>query len=185
MLDRTSVVECLFGRAGMLRLVSDRSPEPLPAEHDFDPYGGDLDALSAWRNFGTLSLDEAYAKFCQLPDVYQEDFMFMGSRAFHYYFPVIEEYLRNARAIDEWNESHAKILGSCVAAQFDWKGAFLSTVLCDRIGILCAFVIENRQRLAWSIEDQEEIRMSWATVGEKLKRKAADPVTTDNPDDAM
>jgi hypothetical protein len=66
----------------------------LPTEQDFDPWGGDLDAQCAWRNFGGLAIDRAKAKFRENPLLYQEDFMFMGTKAFAYYFPVIEEYLR-------------------------------------------------------------------------------------------
>ncbi len=35
----------------------------LPSERDFDPYGGDLDAQCAWRNFGGLTLEEATRRF--------------------------------------------------------------------------------------------------------------------------
>jgi hypothetical protein len=159
----------------MLQLVSDRSREPLPSEQDFDPYGGNLDAQSAWRNFGSLSLDEAYAKFCQRPEAFQEDFMFMGSRAFHYYFPVIEEYLRGAEARDDWRDCEVAILGSGVALQFVWKGAYLSPALRDRIGGLCAFVMKNLSRFESSPEEQERIRQSWSEVEEKLKGKGAEP----------
>lgn len=69
-----------------------RPPTPLPSQSDFDPVGCDLDAQSAWQTFGGLGLAEAYAKFLQVPESYQEDFMFMGSRAFAYYFPVVDRY---------------------------------------------------------------------------------------------
>lgn len=150
-------------------LVSDRLPAPLPSEHDFDPYAGDLDAQHAWRNFGGLSLDDAYVKFCQFPEVYQEDFMFMGSRAFHYYFPVIDAYLRSVEPCDEWDDCQADILGSCVARQFEWKGAYVSPALRDRISDLCAFVLGHLSRLAWSPVNQERIRVSWTTVAGKLR----------------
>lgn len=44
----------------------------LPKERDFDPYGGGLDEQCAWRNFGGLTLDEAYHKFESAPEVYQD-----------------------------------------------------------------------------------------------------------------
>ena len=169
----------------MLHLVSDRLESPLPTETDFDPFSGDLDAQHAWRVFGNLSLHEAYAKFCKLPEVHQEDFMFMGCRAFHYYFPVVEEYLRNAQATDQWDDCSADILGSCVAAQFDWKGAALSEPLRQRIRSLCDFVLENVERLALSSEVQERVRASWRKVSDKLEKKTAEPGATDNPDDAQ
>ncbi len=66
----------------------------LPTEQHFDPYGGDLDAQCAWRNFGGLTIEEAKVKFCEHPEIHQEDFMFMGGKAFAYYYPVIDSYLR-------------------------------------------------------------------------------------------
>jgi hypothetical protein len=57
----------------------------LPTETDFDPYQGDLDAQCAWKNFGGLTLGEAFVKFEESPETYQEDFMFMGGKAFARY----------------------------------------------------------------------------------------------------
>ena len=131
----------------MLKFVDDVLPVPLPREADFDPFGSDLDAQSAWRNFGGLSLQDAYTKFCENPEVYQEDFMFMGSRAFHYYFPVVDEYLRSARASEAYNDCQA-VLGSCIAAQFDWKGAQVTATLRGRISDLCDFILGNQDRFA-------------------------------------
>lgn len=52
-----------------------------PSQVDFYPFGGCLDAQSAWRNFGGLTLEQGHVRFCSAPEVYQEDFMFMGCRA--------------------------------------------------------------------------------------------------------
>src|SRR5262245_49928512 len=117
----------------MLTLVDGVSRDPLPRAIDFDPWKCDLDAQHAWKTFGGLSLEEAYTKFCEIPESYQEDFMFMGSAAFLYYFPVIDEYLRSAVPCDESDDCQADILGSCVAAQFDWKGARIPPELRVRI----------------------------------------------------
>ena len=67
---------------------------PPLCESDFDPVGGDLDAQYAWKNFGELTLKQAYDLFLTNPIHYQEDFMFMGGTAFDYYFPVIDRYIR-------------------------------------------------------------------------------------------
>lgn len=152
----------------MLQLVDDISPKLLPSLADFVPHKGNLDEQCAWKNFGGLTLEEAYAKFCQMPEVYQEDFMFMGARAFHYYFPVVDEYLRSRTACDERDDCEADILGSCVAAQFDWEGAQLSDALRDRIKELCGFVLRNLSRFAWSVEDQGRIKKSWLEVEHRL-----------------
>lgn len=65
----------------------------LPDIRDFDPHEGDVDSQVAWKNFGGLTLEEAFWKFQKDPEEYQEDFMYMGSKAFAYYFPVLERYL--------------------------------------------------------------------------------------------
>lgn len=69
----------------------------LPTLEDFtvtDRPEEDLDGLAAWENFGGLTIEEAYTQFCESPDRYQEDFMWMGDRAFAYYFAVVEDYIR-------------------------------------------------------------------------------------------
>ena len=70
------------------------TPQPLPTKEDFNPWGPDnLDAEHAWQCFGNLTLDEAHARFCECPELYHEDFMFMGGKAYAFYFPVIERFL--------------------------------------------------------------------------------------------
>lgn len=93
----------------------------LPGERDFDPHEGDLDAQSAWENFGGLSLAEAYEKFLENPGTYSEDFMWMGGKAFVYYFPVLERYLL---VTPIWSEENGHEwcqilgLGSAIQCQF-------------------------------------------------------------------
>lgn len=94
---------------------------PLPGEQDFDPHEGDLDALVAWENFGGLTLKEAYQRFQENPFVYQEDFMWMGGKAFAYYFPVLERYLLvtpvwGADEEAEWCQVYG--LGAAIQFQF-------------------------------------------------------------------
>lgn len=148
----------------MLTLVDGVSRDPLPSAIDFDPWKCDLDARHAWKTFGGLSLEDAYTKFCQIPESYQEDFMFMGPAAFLYYFPVIDEYLRSAVPLDHLDDCQADILGSCVAVQLDWNGARMPPELRVRIESLCEFVLSNLSRLASSEADREEIKKSWAQV---------------------
>jgi len=141
----------------------------LPSEADFDPFGGDLDAQSAWRNFGGLTLEEAYVRFSEVPVSYQEDFMFMGGRAFHYYFPVLDEFLRTSRAKDEWDDCQTEILASCITAQFDWRGANISSELRERISQLCLFVRANLDQYASSSERKSKIDQAWAKLEERLR----------------
>lgn len=94
---------------------------PLPVERDFDPHEGDLDAQSAWKNFGGLSRSAAYQKFLENPSVYAEDFMWMGGKAFVYYFPVLERYLLVTPVWSEENGSEwCQVLGLGAAIQFQF-----------------------------------------------------------------
>lgn len=71
---------------------------PLPSKRDFDARDNNLDALCAWSDFGNLTRNQAYEKFLEMPDRYQEHFMFMGWVAFVFYYPIVERYLVETHA---------------------------------------------------------------------------------------
>ena len=103
---------------------------PLPGERDFDPYEGDLDAQVAWKNFGGLTLTEAYQRFLENPSTYAEDFMWMGDKAFVYYFPVLERYLLVTPIWSEENGSEwCQVLGLGSAIQFQFTEESLPELL--------------------------------------------------------
>lgn len=148
-----------------------RPPTPLPSQSDFDPFGGDLDAQSAWRTFGGLSLADAYAKFLNVPESYQEDFMFMGSRAFAYYFPVVDLYLRTVSlAPDDLGDCEAAILGSDISYQLNPKHAPFSAELLEEIESLHTFVIQNLHRYTAAPEDRQNILRKWTQVAEAVQQ---------------
>lgn len=74
----------------------------LPTEKDFDPIGGSLDAQSAWKHFGGLTLEEVNRKFRENPFYYEEAFMWMGGKAFDFYFPVIDYGAYRASILPAW-----------------------------------------------------------------------------------
>ena len=86
----------------------------LPVEKAF---GGCLDGQHAWKQFGGLTVDEAYSKFCENPDFYQEDFMFMGPKAFLFYFPVIEKYIKTVKPGDDLDDCCFWIIGCAMESQ--------------------------------------------------------------------
>jgi hypothetical protein len=55
----------------------------LPTRDDF---GGGPDAETAWQHFGGKDLEEACAIFARCPEVYTDDVMWMGEKAFQFYF---------------------------------------------------------------------------------------------------
>lgn len=117
--------------------------DPLPTKRDFLDYHGCLDAQSAWNNFGGLSVDAAYAKFCENPLRYQEDFMFMGRIAFIYYFPVLERFVRDGIDTGEeeaWDEFW--IIAEGILTQLDsGKSWFKSAGCLEKIHSLSDFVL--------------------------------------------
>jgi hypothetical protein len=144
-----------------------RAAAPLPTEADFDPAAGCLDARGAWKHFGGLSLQQAYDLFVTNPLRYQEDFMFMGSRAFEYYLPVIDRYLREVTGGEDSDGCQAAILGSGVLAQCDWRDSALLTTTVAEIKELSAFVRANLARFSSEPEEQSRIDEEWKLVDER------------------
>jgi hypothetical protein len=141
----------------------------LPVEADFDPIGCDLDAQCAWKNFGGLTMAEAYETFLTVPESYQEDFMFMGSRAFAYYFPVVDRYLRTVSLPrGDLGDCEASILGSAVTNQLHPGHAAIPTSLLREIESLHAFVTQNIARYAATPKDERRIRREWKHVAAAL-----------------
>ena len=107
--------------------------EKLPEEKDFDPWNGFLDAQCAWKNFGGLNLCEAFEKFCDNPLKYQEDFMFMGPKAFAYYYPVLDKYLREVQPDDEDDDCEAWGIVCAFEMQLIEGKNYFSKKLIDKI----------------------------------------------------
>ena len=137
----------------------------LPLKSDFDPYGGCLDALCAWDHFGGSTLQQAYRIFLTNPLSYQEDFMFMGRRAFEYYFPVVDHYLREVSG--ERSEA-AAILGYGIALQFDGKAAALAATVVSEIEALSIFVQADPARCALEPQECRRFAKAWQKVDEKI-----------------
>jgi hypothetical protein len=135
----------------------------LPVLIDFDPSGeGNLDAESAWRNFGGLSLEEAHSKFREFPRSYQEDFMFMGGRAFAFYYPVIEDYLRELPSQgDEHNDHLEWILAKCIDYQFKNDTDCHVLHLSQRVVDLSCVILDNINLFGYDELDRERIAEAW------------------------
>jgi hypothetical protein len=138
----------------------------LPTERDFDPAGRGLDEQHAWRNFGGLTLEEANKKFRECPETYQEDFMWMGERAFVFYFPVIESYLKETTARDEGDDRQAWILAYCIKQQFTGTSGPDLMRLAPRVLDLAEFVRMNLQLFASQADEQRRIDIAWQHLKE-------------------
>ena len=145
----------------------------LPNRDDFDPTGCCLDADWAWGNFGGLDLSEAFARFCEDPDMYQEDFMFMGSAAFSYYFPVIERYIYESQIVPESefdSEVEAMwILANCINSQFTEPDPLPSADFCNRVEKLVSHVRDNLPRYCEDVNEQRRIDDAWQELQDRLR----------------
>lgn len=138
---------------------------PLPTEQDFNPWGeDDPDAQWAWKNFGGLTVQQAKAKFTKEPLWYLEDFMFMGGRAFAYYFPVIEDHLRTVPDRLHDDDRHAWFLGCSIARQFDAEAIDHVKPLAPTVINRAQFVLNNIDR--FGILETERIRVveTWTAL---------------------
>ena len=153
-----------------LALRRKRDHLPIPSAQDFyiAPIG---DAASAWKVFGGLTLEQAYERFLECPEYCQEHFMWMFPKAFEYYYPTIDQYLREVsnhetnRAYDGYDGCHAEILGCDIESQFHWKdGTKPPPYVVDEIAELSAFVKANLSRYSDCPVEQERIRESFLKV---------------------
>jgi len=159
-----------------------RPPAPLPSERDFDPHAGDLDAQCAWKNFGGLSIKQAYKLFITRPEVYQEDFMFMGIRAFTYYFPVIDYYLRvTERDPEDFGDCEASILGSCVALQFSPEGIAIPIGFLEESERLADFVLSQADRYSATKGDRRRILREWNRAKDEITKQNANRLVQRTP----
>jgi hypothetical protein len=146
-----------------------RPESPSLVEADFDPHGGDLDAQSAWKTFGGKTLVEAYELFLTNPLHFQEDYMWMGARAFDYYFPVVDEHLRAANAEQEWEDHEVGILGSCLFFQLKVESQKPSIQTQREMAELAEFVLANLGNFVPSMKEQGRIRQEWLAVQAALE----------------
>ena len=148
-----------------------KSHDTLPSESDFDPFGGCLDAQHAWRQFGGLALEDAYAKFIEGPIFYQEDFMFMGGRAFAFYFPVLDRYLQTYRVGEgpgEKDDSYAAIIGAGFSTQLASPTSRELDSIRDHIRSLAEYVRSHLGLLAEQTDEQRRIDNYWQILQTQL-----------------
>jgi hypothetical protein len=140
-----------------------RPRSPLPDARDFDPWDGNLDAFHAWKHFGGLSLVQAYKLFLENPVCWQEDFMFMGPKAFAYYFPVIDRYLREVSGEEPDYDCCAGILGFGIAEQLRITDPAIPSVARE-VADLAVHVLANPGRYTSGEREQQHILREWRKV---------------------
>ena len=141
----------------------------LPTREDFVESPGCPDQRCAWQQFGGLTLDEAKMRFAERPDLRQEDFMFMGRRAFLYYFPVIEDHLYGPPGCDGEYEWEAWILAMAIESQYFDREEVSLPSLTAKILELADFVVENVERLESWPEHRPKIVEAWTKLADRIK----------------
>jgi hypothetical protein len=150
--------------------------QPLPTELDFDPWGGNRDAQSAWRDFGGRTLEQVRLIFRENPEHYNEHFMWMGGRAFALYFPMIEEWLLETPASHDEEVRCAWMLAHCIRMQFEGNVDSQNVKpLVPRIEKLADFVLTNLDRFDPQVEEQRRIAGAWEELLAQLR--LSDPAT--------
>ena len=152
----------------MSNLTRNLSPERLPRESDFNPNGNDLDAARAWRNFGGLMLNEAIARFRENPLYYQEDFMFMGTDAFLYYFPVLDTFLRGIPDAESEDDHETRIIAHCIAAQFHERSMQRLRAITPAVLALADFVRDNVRRFAANVGERNRVARAWHDLASQV-----------------
>ena len=156
----------------------------IPDAKDFANWGegdlsGDLDALYAFKHFGGMTLDEAKVRFAENPSYYQEDFMFMGTNAFIFYFPVLDDYLRNVPDQDNDHDHESWIISKCIESQFDPRTIERLRPLIPQIVDLADFVRVNLSRFGVDDAERERVAGGWACLIHHIETISGPAAPTD------
>jgi hypothetical protein len=110
----------------------------MPTERDINIYNS-LDEITARDHFLNKTVEEAEELFREDSAVYQEDLMWMGPRAFHYYLQSVINYLKSEHAA---GDDH---LISCLHGilRFRSEQEGISSLATDRGLELVDYVISN------------------------------------------
>lgn len=141
---------------------------PLPTKADFVNSEDDLDGQHSWKQFGGLTRTEAYERFLKLPHVFQEDFMFMGTAAFVYYYPVIERFLFETIPNDKPDDREAWILAEGIMMQLDSDASKQIVPLYSRIEALADFVCNSINLFSDDEQQQHQIADAWRALKARI-----------------
>ena len=144
----------------------------LPTEKDFDPFEGNLDAQWAWKHFGGLSLDEAFNKFQENPLCYEEDFLFMGHKAFVFYFPVLDRYLREMCELPPALRNYLRVrsIPQCIQFQFDDPVDAHLLSIKEAVIELCELVLTNLKDFLDEWVDEKDIEKQWQQLKQRVSQ---------------
>lgn len=95
----------------------------------------------------------------------------MGGRAFDYYYPVIDRFLRDTLLLsgDEIDDRQSWILPQCIRYQFEGKNLPYVRNRKREILELCDFMLSNIRVFAWAWDPPSEIESQWTQLRSHLQ----------------
>ena len=150
--------------------LNSRAHLPIPSYEDHIHC---LEGEDAWQNFQGKDLGAAERMFLEAPYAYQEDFMWMGTPAFCYYFLIVDRYIRSIVSTAELDDNCVWILSACIGMHFDCGGRLGS--IREEVVSLCDYVLRESHRFVYPahdshVQDRLEIEQRYAELREKALR---------------
>lgn len=112
----------------------------LPSEDEINIHNS-LDERAASEHFLNKTLEQAEVLFQENSAYYQEDLMWMGSPAFHFYLQAVINYLKSEHSVGD--DHLIDCLYEIVVFRSQQEGFLLAI---DRVKEMIAYVIENYEK---------------------------------------
>jgi hypothetical protein len=120
----------------------------LPTASEINPIPEDLDGRAAQEHFLGKTFEDAVRLFQENSLFYLEDLLWMGPKAFCYYFPAAAHYLKSDAG--EGDTDALRCLASIIHSRIHDDGVLVSDIY-PVIQDLADFVIQNRKQFDTSL----------------------------------
>ncbi|MDB4766185.1 hypothetical protein OAG71_00710 [bacterium] len=141
----------------------------LPSKNDIAPQDS-MDGKYAWEMFGGCTIAEAHEVFEADPCNRMWDFQYMGDKGFAYYFPVIENHVRERHEPGtsfqprfDVDPLRYEVIAGRIEARFNGQVSPEILLLSQRVRDLTSFVLENA---ANDDKYREETIRAWTRLKE-------------------
>jgi hypothetical protein len=135
----------------------------VPSERDINP-GDSPDEISAAKHFLGKTVEEAEELFRENSFTYQEDLMWMGPRAFHYYIQSAINYVKSEHAAGD--DQFIDCLHMIVRFRSEDEG--LQSLATDAVLDLIDYVIDNYDKFDVDAGVFGDVREKFRTLKSEL-----------------
>ncbi|TWU51159.1 hypothetical protein Poly59_27490 [Rubripirellula reticaptiva] len=94
--------------------------------------------------------------------------MFMGTDAFHYYFPVLDTYLRGTPDAESEDDNESWIIAHCIAAQFHERSMQRLRAITPAVLALADFVRDNIGRFGGDVAERDRVSLAWHDLASQV-----------------